>query len=228
LSVLTRIDGGLELRLPAVATATVTDRVAMRDVAPTDRRWLEDGPLRAATLIRDGFVPVNAAAVTIDGRAVVLVGGPASGRSTVAAALTRRGHGLLADDIVVIDARGDVLPTQGDVKVWPEALALLGMSPTDGDPVRAEIDKRFVRVARGAAAPLVCVVALAVDDGDVRSVTGAARAALVAGHEWFASVVDARLRIESLHRLLSVPLHVVHRSGRAASEIAAEVEGLVP
>ena len=48
-------------------------------------------------------VCLHASTVNIDGFAVAFVGPPGTGKSTTAAALLRRGHSIITDDVAVID-----------------------------------------------------------------------------------------------------------------------------
>lgn len=53
-----------------------------------------------------GLLPVHASTVAIDGAAVAFVGDSGSGKSTLAAIFHERGHGVLHDDLAVIDLDG--------------------------------------------------------------------------------------------------------------------------
>ncbi|WP_437880513.1 hypothetical protein [Pseudomonas sp. LRF_L74] len=57
------------------------------------------------------ILPLHAAALQIGEAAVALVGEPGSGKSTTATALMQRGHSLLCDDILVLNARQARLAT---------------------------------------------------------------------------------------------------------------------
>ncbi len=61
----------------------------------------------AATL--RGLEPLHASGVAIGGRARLFAGVPGAGKSSIAAALIRRGAELLGDDGVVLERRGDSL-----------------------------------------------------------------------------------------------------------------------
>ena len=65
-------------------------------------------------------VVLHGSAVVIDGVAVAIIGPSGAGKSTTAAALLRRGAGLLSDDVVVIDdANGRImaLPTESHLRL---------------------------------------------------------------------------------------------------------------
>jgi hypothetical protein len=93
------------------------------------------GPALGVLLRQRGRLVLHASALSVDGAAIAFLGGSGWGRSTIAAALQARGHGIAADDIVAVDVRGDqdtplVYPGFPQVKLWPDAAAaLLGRSP---------------------------------------------------------------------------------------------------
>ncbi len=90
------------------------------------------GPALALLLHQRGFYVVHASAVQIDGSAVAFAGARGWGKSALAAALHRRGHGVVADDLTAINGVGDcpmVYPGFPQLKLWPAALASLGESP---------------------------------------------------------------------------------------------------
>ncbi|MBI2864745.1 MAG: hypothetical protein HYX94_09325 [Chloroflexi bacterium] len=65
-------------------------------------------------------------------KAVLLAGDSGAGKSTLLAALLKRGWSLLADDLAVVgmDETGAplVFPTFPEVRLWPDALAKLGLA----------------------------------------------------------------------------------------------------
>jgi hypothetical protein len=87
---------------------------------------------------------LHAACVRIGSGAVALTGRTGAGKSTLAAALVRRGHALVADDVCVIDAAASngprVLPSFPRLKLWNDTLQALDIS-TDG-MLRADSGKR--------------------------------------------------------------------------------------
>jgi hypothetical protein len=84
------------------------------------------GPVLAALLQQRGDLVLHASAVEIDGAAVGFLGGRGAGKSTMAAALLRRGYPLLTDDILAVsleDGSPRVLPGFPQLKLWPDAVA---------------------------------------------------------------------------------------------------------
>jgi hypothetical protein len=107
-----------------------------------DRSCLEEatpylvGPVLGILLRHRGVVCLHASAVAIHDRAVAFVGPPGAGKSTTAAALGRRGHRVLADDITVIEeVDGDFYaqPGYAGLQLWPDSVELL-YGPTEHRP----------------------------------------------------------------------------------------------
>ena len=129
-----RRDGVCLHRVPGIARYLIRERgMVMIEILPG--ATLE----RAITFLRGtpmallchqwGLVPLKAATVSIDGRAVLLSGSAACGKSTLALALALRGHDMLSDDICAFDAtdpaRPVVWPSFPEVRLWPDSLEAL-------------------------------------------------------------------------------------------------------
>jgi hypothetical protein len=95
----------------------------------------------------------------VGGAGVVLCGPPSCGASHLAAALARRGHGVLADRLVVV--QGDppaVAVRAAELQLWPDGVLV---SEGAGEPVRPGLARRRVRLGAAAdPAPLRAVVLL--------------------------------------------------------------------
>lgn len=93
------------------------------------------GPVLGVLTFQRHLFPLHAACVRIGDGAVALTGRTGAGKSTLAAALVRRGHPLIADDVCVIDpAAGNtpfVLPSFPRLKLWDDALEALQMCADD-------------------------------------------------------------------------------------------------
>jgi hypothetical protein len=82
----------------------------------------------APLLRRHGYYLLHAFAVVKEGRAILLVGPSGSGKTTTGLHLLEQGWQLLANDVVLLEARADgvyALPTPGAVSIRPGTLALL-------------------------------------------------------------------------------------------------------
>jgi hypothetical protein len=80
------------------------------------------GQALSFALIKQGFDPLHATVVAIDGVAVAFLGESGYGKSTLAGALVRAGHRLLTDDLLVLSEQGDGLtahPGPPRIKLFP-------------------------------------------------------------------------------------------------------------
>jgi hypothetical protein len=99
------------------------------------------------------LVPLHAACLEIDGRAIAFAGPSGAGKSTLAASLIARGHRLLADDVTVIDPAGGgatVLPSFPRMKLWRDSLDALGLEPGRRLRSKEELEKFEHRVPASA------------------------------------------------------------------------------
>ncbi len=94
-------------------------------------------------LLEQGLETLHASSVVFEGRAVAFAGRARSGKSTLAAYFTRKGHPFLTDDLLALRRRGrqvQACPTVPQIKLEPETLRALGLNP-----------RRFPLVVPGSA-----------------------------------------------------------------------------
>lgn len=204
-----------------------------------DVRCFLDGPVAAAAALLRGLIPLRAATVVIGGRAVAIAGTSASGKSTLAAALALRGHGVLADAVTPI-ATGDGGPLAHahapDPVLWPDMMATLGIDPGTGRRVRPALPKlAFPLGERAAPAPLAAVVFLRRDNRRdtpaPERVTGIAKVSPLLNSTWHRGLVGplglSARRFASMTEIVSacecVELQVTAQRASPA-ELAALVE----
>jgi hypothetical protein len=100
--------------------------------APSNLSAILAGPIQAVLWHQRQLLPLHASIVVIKGRAVALCGDAAAGKSTLAAMLAGQGHGVIADDICVVDMRNDgevsVMPGCMRLQLWRDALTELGVA----------------------------------------------------------------------------------------------------
>ncbi len=115
------------------------------------------GPVLALALHQRGWLVLHASAVSLGGQVAGFLGGSSWGKSTMAAALHRRGHLLVADDYVAVAAEaahaGPILIYPGfpQIKLWPEAAASTGADPAHLPQLRPDLEKRARRLEAGFA-----------------------------------------------------------------------------
>ncbi|MBD4352587.1 hypothetical protein GUH11_14865 [Xanthomonas citri pv. citri] len=156
-------DGSVLLQVPQVVRIHVHAGRAMRvqRLNRHDESWrlfLLGSALGYLCLQRSLF-PLHAACLRIGTQTVASAGHSGAGKSTLAAALLKRGHGLLSDDLTVIrlDSAGAimVLPAFPRLKLWRDTLESLQLPVTDAPPVRPGMEKFDLRPSAGFdAAPV--------------------------------------------------------------------------
>ena len=91
------------------------------------------GPGLALLLHQRGRLALHASGVALAGGAAAFLGHSGGGKSTTAAVLYARGHGLVADDVLALDfdpsGRPLVLPGFPHLRLSPEAADFLGKGP---------------------------------------------------------------------------------------------------
>ncbi len=97
-------------------------------------------PLMALAAVRRGDWMLNAAAVERNGQVFAFIGPSASGKSTAAALLIKRGFRLVSDGLLRVtrSADGEWLahPQASWLQLWPDALKHLGLDEADLNTVR--------------------------------------------------------------------------------------------
>ena len=104
------------------------------------------GVCAGVLLHQRGLLTLHASAVALDGRAVAFVGPKGWGKSTTAAALHRRGHALLTDDVLALDLRPGApfaLPAFPQIKLREQAATALH----GGDEALPLLHPQFARRA---------------------------------------------------------------------------------
>jgi hypothetical protein len=136
-------DRACRLRIPGIATFHVRDgarvRIAPDSAAPNaDVRRFLLGPVVTLLCHQRGLLPFQGACVSRDRDATLICGLPGSGKSTIAAALVKKGFDVVCDDLIPVGGAAPVvLPTVSRLNLWRNSLDALGI-PCDGlTPSRA-------------------------------------------------------------------------------------------
>lgn len=99
-------------------------------------------------LYQRGYFLLHASAVKIGDYAVVIVGAPGAGKSTMAAAFAKYGYPVLADDMVAINNIQDiptVYPAFPQIKIWPATIKGLNFNISNLSPLFPGSQKRVIR-----------------------------------------------------------------------------------
>lgn len=92
------------------------DSVSDRDI----RTFLITSAL-GALLIQRGFLPLNATTLARDGKAIMLLGTPASGKSALSWCLMQQGWELLSSEMSIVDQNNYVWPGLRHLKLWHDS-----------------------------------------------------------------------------------------------------------
>ena len=105
------------------------------------------GPIIGTVLRMRGIICLHGSAVSINDRAVALVGVSGAGKSTTAAAFAKLGYAILSDDILALTDHQDgflVRPAYPRVRLWPESAAGLFGSADKLPCMTPNWSKRFL------------------------------------------------------------------------------------
>jgi hypothetical protein len=114
---------------------------------------------------RDHIV-LHASAVRVNGKAVLFCGASGAGKSTIAAALGRRGYDFVSDDVSAITLTPAgvpmVQPDGRQLKLWAHSIEQLELAGARGLPVRNRLEKFYVEPSKAfaQALPMGAVYAL--------------------------------------------------------------------
>jgi hypothetical protein len=106
---------------------------------------------------RGDFV-LHASAVRVGGHAILFAGSSGAGKSTMAAALVKRGYPMITDDVCAISLKkGDVPRVLSDgrqLKLWANSIERLELADAKGAAVRNKIQKFYVTPSMTDDTPL--------------------------------------------------------------------------
>ncbi|HYJ84329.1 MAG TPA: hypothetical protein VEW26_15965 [Allosphingosinicella sp.] len=152
-------DGRVRCRFRIGPDGAATDCRAIAEVSERDLFSLFAEPVMRTILVRRGLLSFHAAALALDGRAILVMADKGAGKSTLSWALQERGWQLLADDLARVDrveGRWAVYPGHRQTKLTPAAARAFG-HVADSMPVRfddsgpaayaAQFDKRVLDAA---------------------------------------------------------------------------------
>ncbi|MGY2875589.1 hypothetical protein ACVW00_002779 [Marmoricola sp. URHA0025 HA25] len=127
---------------------------ATADADPATVRLFVLGTAMGALMMQRGNLVLHGNAFRVGDACAVVVGRSGAGKSTLAAELMRRGHDVLSDDVVPVDAVGNALPGYPRIKLWDDAVARLGLDSAGLDRVTTSVEKFQLPISRPCTEPL--------------------------------------------------------------------------
>ncbi|MEA4888963.1 MAG: hypothetical protein VB070_05830 [Clostridiaceae bacterium] len=123
------------------------------DVNAPDIRLFLLGSVFGVLLHQRGYLVLHGASVVIGGRGVLITGKSGIGKSTLAAALYKKGYAILTDDVCAVRIGADGTPyiTPGfpSLKLWRDAAEKLETSTEGLEPVKRDMEKHRVSIRAG-------------------------------------------------------------------------------
>jgi hypothetical protein len=118
-------------------------------------------------LVKNGFEPLHATCVVVDGQALAFVGDSGFGKSSLAASFLEVGHLLLTDDLLMLRKSGEgfaAYPGPPRIKLFPEMATRFLGEPVNNIPMNSGTRKLIIPLDGGRACaspvPLRIVYAL--------------------------------------------------------------------
>lgn len=125
-------DGTALARFPGIGRFLIRERtvVCELEVEPDAPELVPVifGNVLACICWRRGQLALHGSAVAVDGSAALLIGPIATGKSVLAAALARRGHAVLGDELTAV-RQGECLPAGAPLQLADDALQAAGIDP---------------------------------------------------------------------------------------------------
>lgn len=109
------------------------------------------GSAFGALLHQQGLLPFHGSAIEVKSTAVAFLGPSGVGKSTLAAALARRGYRVMADDVAAVSVRDGeamLVPGYPQLKIWADVAEKLGEDTGGLRRVRADLEKFGLPLAR--------------------------------------------------------------------------------
>lgn len=145
--------GGFRLTFPEHGIFDVATDASTVDVRPfpdtpdeTVRHLLLNQVL-PLVLSRRGRIVLHASAVSVNDQVCAFIGRSGAGKSTLAVACAHAGAAVVSDDCLVVyprEGRWLAVPCHAGVRLWPDALTLLGWETDAGTAAAHYTDKRRI------------------------------------------------------------------------------------
>lgn len=153
----------LLLRIPGIARFLVSEGKAIvfeaeGNTLPEEIASFLVGSVFAVLLHQRRQIVIRASAVRVGDKAILFCGPSGTGKSTIAAALGRRGYPLLNDDLCTIDLDPAGTPfvhsDRHRLTLWIDAIRYLDLTDRKGSALRSILDKFYVEPHGMCSEPL--------------------------------------------------------------------------
>lgn len=136
----------LWLNVPEVARYLISDG---HSITIDPRPGVDDASVRVfllgsglgALLFQRGFLVLHGNAIRVGDACLVCAGHSGTGKSTLAASFLRRGHEILADDVIAVNDAGEAIPGFPRLKLWRDAAERLGIDTGGLQRIRPTLEK---------------------------------------------------------------------------------------
>lgn len=166
-------DGTVLVRIPDVVRFMIRDgrHLVLDQTCGAETSVIETflfSVVAGVVLHQRGVLPLHASCVMVGDVAIAMAGVSGRGKSTLAGALSLRGHAVVTDDICPVsfrDGRALITPGPARVRLWPDAAQRLGLSHDLLETGRPHHPKRVLAAAGTDATPkpLGALIRIAVD-----------------------------------------------------------------
>lgn len=134
------------LNVPEVARYQVEDgrTIIIDPLAGVDEasvRVFLLGSCLGALLFQRGLLVLHGNAIRVGDACLVCAGDSGSGKSTLAASFMQRGHAILSDDVIGVDAAGMAVPGFPRIKLWQAAAKQLAIDTRGLHRIRPNLEK---------------------------------------------------------------------------------------
>ncbi|NOU18057.1 MAG: hypothetical protein HOO91_10935 [Bacteroidales bacterium] len=117
----------------------------MPDVDFADVRLFLLGSAFGALIHQRGLLPFHGSSVNINNSGVIFSGHSGAGKSTIAAALSKKGYSILSDDVSVISLINNeipfIVPGYPQMKLWADSISKLGDESSQYVIIRKQVEK---------------------------------------------------------------------------------------
>jgi hypothetical protein len=185
------------------------------------------GPVLGLVLRLRSVTCLHGSAVSFRDSAIALVGAQGAGKSTTAAAFSRRRHSVLADDVLPLFARAGswcVHPTYPQLRLWPDSAAALCGSPDALPPLTPTWDKRALDLTSPESRfeprplPLAAVYLLEGPSTNaapvIEEVSGRTGLMALLGNTYVSYLLESQMRAREFEDLAALIAHVPLRRVR--------------